>query len=80
MRIVGGQSGFKVPGFGCGDTFPAMLEPGELVVPKGMVAAGAVDHLRGRIPGFQGGVLVPSYAGGPGIRAAFTEVAEELLS
>ena len=31
------QHGFKVPGMGSGDTFPAMLEPGELVVPKHMV-------------------------------------------
>lgn len=60
MRMVGGQSGFKVPGYGGGDTWgPAMLEPGELVVPKDMVAGGAVDHLRGRIPGFAGGGIVP---------------------
>jgi hypothetical protein len=30
---------------------------GELVVPTNMVRAGAVDHLRGRIPGFRGGGL-----------------------
>ncbi|MFZ0273480.1 MAG: hypothetical protein WAL34_16720, partial [Acidobacteriaceae bacterium] len=56
VRFVG-QSGFKVPGTGSGDIVPAMLEPGELVVPKGMVAAGAVDHLRGSIPGFASGGL-----------------------
>ena len=53
-----GQSGFKVPGTGSGDIVPAMLEPGELVVPKSMVAAGSVDHLRGRIPGFASGGMV----------------------
>jgi hypothetical protein len=54
--VKAAQSGFKVPGYGGGDIWgPAMLEPGELVVPKHMVAAGAVDHLRGRIPGFAAG-------------------------
>ena len=83
-RLIGGQSGFKVPGFGGGDIWgPAMLEPGELVVPKGMVAAGAVDHLRGRIPGFQsGGVIgVPDLPGlGVGFRVAMEQVAQELLT
>lgn len=32
--------------------------PGELVVPTDMVEAGAVDHLRGKIPGFAGGGYV----------------------
>ena len=39
---------------------------GELVVPAGMVAGGAVDHLRGAIPGFAAGGLVPSYKGDVG--------------
>lgn len=33
----------------------ALLARGELVVPSHMVDAGYVDHLRGAIPGFQGG-------------------------
>jgi cell wall-associated NlpC family hydrolase len=37
------------------DDVPAMLSRGELVVPTHMVQAGAVDHLRGRIPGFAAG-------------------------
>ena len=37
---------------------------GELVVPAGMVKAGAVDHLRGRIPGFALGGVAGSF--GPG--------------
>jgi len=41
---------------------------GELVVPTNLVNAGAVDHLRGQIPGFAGGGVVPSYSGGiPGL-------------
>lgn len=50
MKVVGG-----VPGK---DSVPAMLMPGELVVPTHMVKAGAVDHLRGRIPGFGAGGVV----------------------
>lgn len=51
------------PGFARGgavgsDTIPAMLSPGEVVVPKHMVDGGAVDHLRGRLPGFAAGGLV----------------------
>jgi hypothetical protein len=37
--------------------------PGELIVPTGLVNAGAVDHLRGRIPGFAAGGLVPGVSG-----------------
>lgn len=56
-------AGGLIPGSGSGDTYPALLTPGELVVPKGMVKAGAVDHLRGRLPGFAAGGIVPSYSG-----------------
>jgi hypothetical protein len=38
--------------------------PGEVIVPTRMVRAGAVDHLRGQLPGFASGGIVPSY--GPG--------------
>jgi hypothetical protein len=62
-------AGGVVPGTGNSDSFPAMLTPGEVVVPKRMVAAGAVNHLRGRLPGFATGGLVPHYSGGvPGIQ------------
>lgn len=53
-----GAKGMKVPGSGNSDTVHAMLTPGEVVVPKGMVAAGAVDHLRGKLPGFASGGAV----------------------
>jgi hypothetical protein len=56
--------GGKIPGSGSGDTVPAMLTPGEVVVPKGMVQAGAVDHLRGKLPGFAAGGLVGLLGGG----------------
>ena len=67
---------------GSGDTVPAMLEPGELVVPKHMVTSGMVDHLKGSIPGFQGGGIidVPTYAGGVGIRSTLEDIATQLMS
>jgi hypothetical protein len=62
-------AGGVVPGTGNGDSYPALLTPGEVVVPKPMVAAGAVSHLRGRLPGFASGGLVPSYTGaGAGLK------------
>jgi len=46
------------------DSVPIMAMPGELVVPTNMVRAGAVDHLRGQIPGFAAGGVVGSYRDG----------------
>jgi SLT domain-containing protein len=65
-------AGGRVAGSGSGDTVPAMLTPGEVVVPVGMVKGGAVDHLRGRLPGFAAGGLVdaPPWAGAQGSGAA----------
>lgn len=40
------------------DSVISALMPGELVVPAAMVAGGAVDHLRGKLPGFAAGGLV----------------------
>ena len=42
------------------DDVPAWLSRGEVVVPTHMVNAGAVDHLRGKLPGFAAGGLVTS--------------------
>jgi cell wall-associated NlpC family hydrolase len=50
--------GGQIRGYGSRDTVPAMLTPGEVVVPKPMVSAGAVDHLRGHLPGFASGGFV----------------------
>src|SRR6266568_3034154 len=47
------------------DSVAAMLMPGEVVVPVSMVRAGAVDHLRGRLPGFASGGSVTGM-GAPG--------------
>lgn len=41
---------------------------GELVVPTSLVRAGAVDHLRGRIPGFQQGGVAPGRPPPPGAK------------
>jgi hypothetical protein len=54
MRITRGQTGMFIPGYGGGDIFPAMLEPGELVVPKHLVGSVA-PILSGKIPGFAAG-------------------------
>jgi phage-related protein len=73
--------GGRVPGSGSGDSVPAMLTPGEVVVPKGMVAAGAVDHLRGQLPGFAAGGVVGIPGGGvlhnivSGVKTAAGDVA-----
>jgi hypothetical protein len=55
-RVTGGTPGR--------DSVLGMLMPGEVVVPVPMVRAGAVDHLRGQLPGFATGGVVGSY--GPG--------------
>lgn len=66
ILLRGLAAGGRVPGAGNRDSVPAVLTPGEVVVPKAMVAAGAVDHLRGRLPGFAAGGLV----GFPGAAAS----------
>jgi SLT domain-containing protein len=45
------------------DSIPLLGMPGELMVPKHLVDAGAVDHLRGRIPGFAAGGVVGKVSG-----------------
>lgn len=47
------------------DSVPILAMPGEVVVPTAMVRAGAVDHLRGRLPGFAAGGAV----GGVNVKA-----------
>ena len=48
------------------DSVPILAMPGEVVVPTAMVRAGAVDHLRGRLPGFAAGGAV----GGVNVKAS----------
>lgn len=65
-KIVQGAKGMLVTGGTPGkDSVHALLMPGELVVPVSDVQAGKVDHLRGTLPGFAGGGIVPSYVGAP---------------
>jgi hypothetical protein len=42
------------------DDVPVLVSRGELIVPAHMVSSGAVDHLRGRIPGFASGGVITS--------------------
>jgi len=68
VRAVGGHTIAKgwllsggVPGV---DSIPLLGMAGELVVPKPIVDAGEVDHLRGRIPGFAAGGIVGQVTAG----------------
>lgn len=54
MMVTGGTPGV--------DSVPILAQQGELIVPTPLVNAGAVDHLRGRIPGFAAGGVVGHYA------------------
>jgi hypothetical protein len=77
--------GGRVPGWGGGDRVPAILEGGEVVVPKGMVSQGAVDHLRGKLPGFAAGGLVTTNvvpASNPAIlpKAMYTSFTHDVIS
>lgn len=64
-RAAGGLITGGTPGR---DSVLAALMPGEVVVPTRMVSAGAVDHLRGQLPGFASGGVVGSYSGSvPGL-------------
>jgi len=59
------------PGHGGGDRRLFWGEPGEVVVPVDMVNHGAVDHLRGRLPGFASGGQIGSAAALPGRATGF---------
>jgi SLT domain-containing protein len=66
LRAVGGHAaaGMLVSGGVPGrDSVLVNTMPGELIVPAHLVAAGAVDHLRGRIPGFAAGGVVGKVSG-----------------
>jgi hypothetical protein len=63
----GGAAGMLVRGGIPGkDSVLINAMPGEVVVPEKMVKAGAVDHLRGQIPGFSTGGYVGQGASGLG--------------
>ncbi len=80
-----GQKGMRVPGFGGGDIFPAMLEPGEAVVPKHLVPSLAPFLGANKVPGFASGGLagvdVPFVTGvGTAFRIAMQETVNDLLT
>jgi hypothetical protein len=52
VRAPGMQTGGLVPGSGSGDIIPAMLEPGEVVVPRNLVSLIAPILAAHRVPGF----------------------------
>ncbi len=79
------QTGGLVGGSGSGDTVPAMLEPGELVIPRHLVGelssvmshTGSGGHFQG------GGVIPPGNPGGPmigppGLDAAMQQLLADL--
>jgi hypothetical protein len=68
--------GFITGGIPGRDSVLIRAMPGELVVPVHLVAAGAVDHLRGMLPGFASGgtvsgTLTPGFVSG--MSGAFTQ-------
>jgi hypothetical protein len=55
ISAPGHAAGWHVPGYGGGDSVPAMLEPGEAVVPKHLVPAVAPFLGAHHVPGFAAG-------------------------
>jgi hypothetical protein len=76
---VKAAGGMLVPGSGSGDTVPAMLSPGEAVVPKHLVSAIAPFLGANKVPGFaSGGMVAPMTAPLPdptGLLALQTQMA-----
>jgi len=74
MEIPGFATGGYIPGSGNSDTYPAMLTPGEAVIPKAQAAKYAPfinAMINGRLPGFEDGLgplerghYMPGEAGG----------------
>ena len=63
MRITRSASGGMVPGTGSGDHVPALLEPGEAIVPRYLVPLVAPILRSHHVPGFAAGGLVASPSG-----------------
>jgi hypothetical protein len=63
--------GMRVPGYGGGDKWPALLEGGEAVVPKHLVPAIAPFLSANKVPGFAAGGI----AGGVSVNTSFPSVA-----
>jgi hypothetical protein len=69
LRLMA-QHGFLVPGSGHGDIVPAMLEPGEAVIPKHLVGALAPFLAAHKVPGFQSGGLAGEELGDTLVQAS----------
>jgi hypothetical protein len=61
--VPAAAAGMRVPGSGNQDTFPAMLTPGEAVVPKHLVPHVAPFLAAHKVPGFASGGLAGSFSG-----------------
>ena len=59
----GHAAGYLVPGYGGGDVHPALLEGGEIVVPKELSPAVAPMMKAHGVPGFEGGGIMSSSGG-----------------
>jgi hypothetical protein len=60
----GRAAGWRVPGYGGGDRWPALLEGGETVVPKHLTPAVAPLMRANKVPGFARGGLITTLPGG----------------
>lgn len=69
-----GQTGFLVPGYGGGDTYPAMLEGGEAVVPKHLTPAIAPFLAANKVPGFASGGIIGGISM-PGLQLMIRDIA-----
>jgi hypothetical protein len=74
-QVMGGAKGMFVTDgtTPTADDVLARVSKGELVVPANLVKRGAVDHLRGKIPGFAGG----GYVGNPAQVGGFIDTEEK---
>jgi hypothetical protein len=77
-KAAGGYITGGVPGR---DSVLILAMPGEVVVPTDMVRAGAVDHLRGKLPGFASGGIVGNLTPGfiSGMLPEFTKVMTDAM-
>jgi hypothetical protein len=62
------------------DSVFAALMPGEVVVPVPMVKAGAVDHLRGQLPGFASGGQVSGPLTAPFVSGMYSSFQNQMTS
>jgi hypothetical protein len=63
MGVGRAAAGGRVPGYGGGDRWPALLEGGETIVPKHLTGAVAPLMKAHGVPGFAAGGIIGSYDG-----------------